>query len=42
MLGNEVLIGQTGSETLDLFLGPVNGRLVPNPAHSDQTVNKLK
>src|SRR5437764_1364478 len=42
MLGNEVLIGQTVLEKLDLHLDPANQRLIPNPAHPDQTVNKVK
>jgi clan AA aspartic protease len=42
VLGDEVLIGQTVLETLDLLVDCVNGRVVPNPAHPDQTVNKVK
>lgn len=42
VLGNEVIIGQTALEKLDLFVDCVNQRLVPNPAHSDQPVSKLK
>jgi hypothetical protein len=41
-LGDEVLIGQTALEKLDLFVGYVNQRLVPNPAHPDQPVSKVK
>ena len=41
-LGDEVLIGQTALEKLDLFVDCVNQRLVPNPAHPDQPVSKLK
>jgi clan AA aspartic protease len=42
VLGDEVLIGQTVLETLDLLVDCVNGRVIPNPAHPDQTVNKIK
>ena len=42
VLGNEVLIGQTALEKLDLFVDCQRGRLVPNPAHPDQPVSKVK
>ena len=42
VLGNEVLIGQTVLEKLDLHVDCANRRVVPNPAHPDQTVNKVK
>ncbi len=42
VLGDEVLIGQTVLEKLDLFVDRARNRLVPNPAHPDQPVNKLK
>ena len=42
VLGDEVLIGQTALEKLDLFVDSVNQRLVPNPAHPDQPVSKVK
>lgn len=42
ILGDEVLIGQTVLEKLDLFVDPVNQRLVPNPDHPDQPVTKVK
>lgn len=42
VLGDEVLIGQTVREKLDLWVDRVNGRLVPNPAHPDQPVTKVK
>ncbi len=42
VLGNEVLLGQTALEKLDLFVDCVNQRLVPNPAHPDQPVSKVK
>jgi hypothetical protein len=41
-LGDEVLIGQTALEKLDLFVDCVNQRLVPNPAHPHQPVSKVK
>lgn len=42
VLGDEVLIGQTALEKLDLMVDCVNQRLVPNPAHPDQPVSKVK
>jgi hypothetical protein len=42
VLGNEVLIGQKALEKLDLFVDCVNRRLVPNPAHPDQPVSKVR
>ena len=42
VLGDEILIGQTVLETLDLLVDCANGRVIPNPAHPDQTVNKVK
>ncbi len=42
VLGDEVLIGQTALEKLDLFVDCVNQRLAPNPAHPDQPVSKVK
>jgi predicted aspartyl protease len=42
VLSNEVLIGQTALEKLDLLVDRVNQRLVPNPAHPDQPVSKVK
>ncbi len=40
--GDEVLIGQTVLETVDMFVDCVNHKLIPNPAHPDQPVLKLK
>ena len=40
--GDEVLIGQTVLETVDMFVDCVNQKLIPNPAHPDQPVLKLK
>lgn len=42
VLGDEVLVGQTVLEKLDLFIDPVNRRVVPNPDHPDQPVTKVK
>jgi len=42
VLGDEVIIGQTVLEKLDLFIDCVNQRLIPNPAHPDQPVSKVK
>lgn len=42
VLGDEVIIGQTVLEKLDLFVDCINRRLVPNPAHPDQPVSKVK
>ena len=42
VLGDEVLIGQTVLETLDLHVDCANQRIIPNPAHPDQAVNKVK
>jgi clan AA aspartic protease len=42
VLGDEVLIGQTVLEKLDLLADCANNRLVPNPDHPDQPVSKVK
>ena len=42
VLGDEVLIGQTVLEKLDLLADCAARRLVPNPAHPDQPVTKVK
>lgn len=42
VLGDEVLIGQTVLEVLDLLVDCNNHRVVPNPAHPDQPVVKIK
>ena len=41
VLGDEVLIGQTVLEKLDLLADCANNRLIPNPAHPDQPVSKV-
>ncbi len=42
VLGDEVLIGQTVLEKLDLLVDCTSQRIVPNPAHPDQPVTKVK
>ncbi len=42
VLGSEVIIGQTVLESLDLLVDCTNHRVVPNPAHPDQPVIKIK
>lgn len=42
VLGDEVLIGQTILEKLDLHVDCANQRVIPNPAHPDQAVTKVK
>ncbi len=42
VLGDEVLIGQTVLEKLDLLVDCSSQHLVPNPAHPDQPVTKVK
>ncbi len=42
VLGDEPLIGQTALEKLDLLPDCQGQRLVPNPAHPDQPVSKVK
>lgn len=39
--GNEVLIGQTVLETLDLLIDCKNQRLIPNPAHPNHPVLRV-
>ena len=39
--GDEVLIGQTVLETLDLLVDCKNQRLIPNPTHPDQPVLRV-
>ena len=42
VLGNQVMIGQTAIEKLDLCVDCVNRRLISNPAHPDQPVSNVK
>ena len=42
VLGDEVIIGQTVLEVLDLLVDCNNRKVIPNPAHPDQPVVKIK
>ncbi len=42
VLGDEVIIGQTILEVLDLQVDCNNRQVIPNPAHPDQPVVKIK
>ncbi|CAN5320061.1 hypothetical protein BH20ACI1_BH20ACI1_18630 [soil metagenome] len=42
VLGDEVIIGQTILEILDLLVDCNNQKVIPNPAHPDQPVVKIK
>ncbi|NCO40802.1 MAG: clan AA aspartic protease [Armatimonadetes bacterium CG_4_10_14_3_um_filter_66_18] len=42
ILGDEVLIGQAVLEKTDMYVDCVGQRLIPNPAHPDQPVTKVK
>jgi len=42
VLGDEILIGQTVLEKTDLLADCARRQLVPNPAHPDQPVSKVK
>ncbi|MCD9188187.1 MAG: hypothetical protein LUM44_17345 [Pyrinomonadaceae bacterium] len=42
VLGNEVIIDQTILEVLDLLVDCNNRKVIPNPAHPDQPVVKIK
>ncbi len=42
IIGDEVLIGQTVLEKLDLLVDCQNRKVLPNPAHPDQPVSKIK
>jgi clan AA aspartic protease len=42
VLGDEVIVGQTILEKLDLLVDFRERRLLPNPAHPDQPVLKVK
>lgn len=42
IIGDEVLIGQTVLEKLDLLVDCNSRKVVPNPAHPDQPVLKVK
>ncbi len=42
VLGDEVLIGQTVLEKTDVLVDCNSRRVIPNPAHPDQPVTKVK
>lgn len=42
VLGDEVIIGQTALERTDLLVDCTNRKVIPNPAHPDQPVIKIK
>lgn len=42
VLGDEILIGQTVLEKTDLFVDCRAQRLIPNPAHPNQPVQKVR
>jgi clan AA aspartic protease len=42
VLGDEVIIGQTVLEVMDLLVDCNNREVIPNPAHPDQPVVKIK
>ncbi len=42
VLGDEVLIGQTLLEKMDLLVDCARQRVIPNPAHPDVEVSKVK
>ncbi len=42
VLGDEVIIGQTALEVLDMVVDCAGRWLIPNPAHPDQPVIKVK
>ena len=42
VLGNEVLIGQTVLEKMDLLVDCTSQKLIPNPKHPDGPVSKIK
>jgi len=42
VLGDEVIIGQTVLEMTDLHVDCTGRRLIPNPAHPDQPIVKIK
>lgn len=42
VLGDEVIIGQTILEVIDMLVDCNSRKLIPNPAHPDQPVVKIK
>jgi clan AA aspartic protease len=41
VLGDEILIGQTALESMDLHVDCLNQRLIPNPKHPDRPVLRV-
>ncbi|MGH9837123.1 MAG: clan AA aspartic protease [Blastocatellia bacterium] len=42
VLGDEVLIGQTVLEKIDLLVNSRDQKLIPNPAHPNQPIQKVR
>ena len=42
ILGDEVIVGLTALERMDLLVDPIGRRVIPNPAHPDQPISKVK
>jgi predicted aspartyl protease len=42
VLGDEVIIGQTVLEKLDLFIDNKGKKLIPNPKHPESSISKMK
>lgn len=42
VLGDEVLIGQTALEKMDVFIDCTGQCVVPNPAHPNQAISKIR
>jgi hypothetical protein len=42
VLGDEVLIGQTALAKMDVFIDCTGQRVIPNPAHPDQPISKIR
>jgi len=42
VLGDEVIVGLTALERMDLLVDPIGRRVIPNPAHPDQPISKVK
>jgi len=42
ILGDEVIVGLTALERMDLVVDPIGRRVIPNPAHPDQPISKVK
>lgn len=42
VLGDEVIIGLTALERMDVVVDPIGRRVLPNPAHPDQPISKVR